>query len=235
MSENRIYVKDYDQEKLKQMGVLIHCPQCNTYTLGVQDSNHICPVCYGEREVIEGVASPEYKDDEEIQYKSLGYVSDYSKTELAEMKALDFCPKCGKIAVGSECPICHAKMIVLSGITGTEWWNEIKTAKFYKQVEYEDTIRKRFQPLEKYDRKAWDKRLKKEIDIHNQCVAPYRPAPSKGKHYEIGHVPKCPICGSTNLQKLSGLGKGAKIAAFGLFGAGDIGKTYKCKNCGSKF
>lgn len=47
--------------------------------------------------------------------------------------------------------------------------------------------------------------------------------------------PKCPICGSTNLSKLSNVGKAAKIGLFGILGAGDLGKTWKCNNCGSKF
>lgn len=48
-------------------------------------------------------------------------------------------------------------------------------------------------------------------------------------------TPKCPICGSTRLTKISALTKAAKISAFGIYGAGDIGKTYKCNNCGVKF
>lgn len=48
-------------------------------------------------------------------------------------------------------------------------------------------------------------------------------------------VPKCPICGSTHLSKISALKKAAKIYTFGIFGAGDVGKTYKCENCGAKF
>lgn len=48
-------------------------------------------------------------------------------------------------------------------------------------------------------------------------------------------TPKCPICGSTNLSKISALKKAAKIYTFGIFGAGDVGKTYKCENCGAKF
>lgn len=48
-------------------------------------------------------------------------------------------------------------------------------------------------------------------------------------------TPKCPICGSTHLTKISTLTKAAKISAFGIYGAGDIGKTYKCNNCGAKF
>lgn len=62
-------------------------------------------------------------------------------------------------------------------------------------------------------------------------------------HYMIGkqpippkpQKPKCPHCQSENLSKISGTKKFAKIATFGLFGADDLGKTYKCNNCGSKF
>ncbi len=47
--------------------------------------------------------------------------------------------------------------------------------------------------------------------------------------------PKCPICNSTNLAKITATKKIAKMAAFGIFGMGDNGKTWRCKNCGSKF
>lgn len=47
--------------------------------------------------------------------------------------------------------------------------------------------------------------------------------------------PKCPICQSINLTKISELKKAAKVGLFGIFGAGDIGKTWKCNNCGSRF
>ena len=47
--------------------------------------------------------------------------------------------------------------------------------------------------------------------------------------------PKCPICGSTNLKKITGTRKAMKIGLFGLFGAGDLGKTYQCGQCGAKF
>lgn len=49
------------------------------------------------------------------------------------------------------------------------------------------------------------------------------------------YSPKCPICQSTNLSKISTTKKVAKIAAFGIFGMGDNGKTWKCNSCGSKF
>ena len=52
---------------------------------------------------------------------------------------------------------------------------------------------------------------------------------------ELLNKPKCPICGSKNLSKIKTIEKVMKIAAFGIYGMGDNGKTYKCNNCGSKF
>ncbi len=49
------------------------------------------------------------------------------------------------------------------------------------------------------------------------------------------NVPECPICGSTDLSKITIAHKAGKIALFGIFGMGDNGKTWKCNNCGSKF
>lgn len=49
------------------------------------------------------------------------------------------------------------------------------------------------------------------------------------------NIPRCPICQSTNLSKISAVQKGIKVGLFGIFGAGDIGKTYQCNNCKSRF
>lgn len=49
------------------------------------------------------------------------------------------------------------------------------------------------------------------------------------------NIPKCPTCGSTNISKISTIKKATKIGLFGIFGTGDIGKTWKCNNCGSKW
>lgn len=48
-------------------------------------------------------------------------------------------------------------------------------------------------------------------------------------------TPKCPVCGSKDLKRITVVGKVAKVKMFGLLGAGDLGKTYKCNNCGMKF
>lgn len=51
----------------------------------------------------------------------------------------------------------------------------------------------------------------------------------------IPHIPHCPFCSSTDLTKISALGKAIKIELLGLYGADDLGKTYRCRNCGGKF
>ena len=47
-------------------------------------------------------------------------------------------------------------------------------------------------------------------------------------------VPKCPTCGSTNVQKISGAKRWLTTGLFGL-ASGDLGKSMRCKNCGYKW
>jgi phage FluMu protein Com len=49
------------------------------------------------------------------------------------------------------------------------------------------------------------------------------------------NVPKCPTCGSTNVQKISATSKVGKAVLFGIFAAGAISKTFKCNKCGHQW
>ena len=48
------------------------------------------------------------------------------------------------------------------------------------------------------------------------------------------NVPKCPTCGSTNVEKISTAQKAFGFALVGLFSS-NLGKTMHCKNCGFKW
>lgn len=84
-------------------------------------------------------------------------------------------------------------------------------------------------------------------EAHHICeyFIDHTPLPSELTQQQIQKVnqeaqdllgkPTCPICGSTNLTKISTMGKAAKVGFFGILGVGDLGKTWKCKHCGSKF
>ncbi len=52
---------------------------------------------------------------------------------------------------------------------------------------------------------------------------------------DYNNIPKCPICSSTKIHKISMTNKAASTIAFGIFAAGHVSKTYKCDNCGSKW
>ncbi len=49
------------------------------------------------------------------------------------------------------------------------------------------------------------------------------------------NIPKCPICSSTNIKKISLTNKAASALTFGVLSAGHVSKTYKCNTCGAKF
>ena len=48
---------------------------------------------------------------------------------------------------------------------------------------------------------------------------------------KIGNKPKCPTCGSTNIQKIGTGERAVSILGLGLFSK-KINKTWKCSNCG---
>jgi putative sterol carrier protein len=49
------------------------------------------------------------------------------------------------------------------------------------------------------------------------------------------NAPKCPTCGSANVQKFSATSKVGKAVLFEIFAAGAISKTFKCNNCGHQW
>ena len=58
-----------------------------------------------------------------------------------------------------------------------------------------------------------------------------------GERYvsSVGNLPKCPTCGSTNIEKISTSSKVGSALLVGVFALGKITKTFKCKNCGYKW
>lgn len=52
---------------------------------------------------------------------------------------------------------------------------------------------------------------------------------------DYANIPKCPICSSIKIRKISLTNKAASTIAFGVLAAGHVSKTYKCDTCGAKF
>ena len=56
----------------------------------------------------------------------------------------------------------------------------------------------------------------------------------KSNKTQNSNRPKCPTCGSTNIEKISTTKKVVGGAMFGLFSS-DVRNSMHCKNCGAKW
>ena len=81
---------------------------------------------------------------------------------------------------------------------------------------YEYNEQKSQQEYEVLQRRAQQKRIEKERIEKQQ------------------NIPKCPTCGSTNIEKISTAKKAIGFVAVGVFSS-NFGKTMHCKNCGYKW
>ena len=138
---------------------------------------------------------------------------------------ISYCPKCGHIetlGISKTCDYCGSPLketeyIFDEAIEYGDIKPEIRKAIFEKYIKNN--------PL--YSEEAVKDREEKEDWEMISLPSSYKP--------KEDNIPKCPICQSTNLSKITNTRKAGKIALFGIFGAGDLGKTWKCNNCGSKF
>ena len=74
--------------------------------------------------------------------------------------------------------------------------------------------------------------LKKLQKNANAFDAQYRAELEEKEHPK--YVPKCPVCGSPDLRKISATSKVLDVAFWG-FAAGKPKKTYHCNNCDYEF
>lgn len=81
---------------------------------------------------------------------------------------------------------------------------------------------------------------KKKQEKRNQCAKPStvnisaRSMPTKQQSPAEVNIPKCPTCGSTNVNKISATKKALGFITVGVFSS-NLGKTMECKNCGYKW
>lgn len=148
---------------------------------------------------------------------------------------MKYCLNCGRGLFEKDhfCDKCNSKKF----ITETEVNKiiyEIKNANpykknkllkndLYKQVNDKilnakvDSFKLDFAPSQEYDRKYWNR-------IQEHTISSIQSL----------NKPKCPTCGSLNVEKIS---TGKKVfggAMFGLFSS-DVRNTMHCKNCGYKW
>lgn len=70
--------------------------------------------------------------------------------------------------------------------------------------------------------------------LPNPDLTPQQIAQANAQAQDWLNKPKCPTCGSTNIQKISGASKAIGFVAFGLLNK-NARSQFKCNNCGYKW
>ena len=134
---------------------------------------------------------------------------------------MKICENCGTISEFSdgECKACCNSKITDLKISTQEWFNLTPTQK--------ETVIKNTLSLsnETYEliQEAW-RNNKKNVQPMS------RPIQTNFQQ----NIPKCPTCGSTNIEKISTAKKAIGFVAVGVFSS-NFGKTMHCKQCGYKW
>lgn len=149
-----------------------------------------------------------------------------------------YCDKCGIVCYESHvknnaCPYCTTSMTVVPRSVSSGFVIE-KTYGFKKLY---DHIREVLViTSDNFDETTFNERATLESQIGSKIWE------KGGAYWKEGYpppiplnVPKCPICNSTNIEKISLGNKVGSVALIGVFAVGHITKTYKCKNCNAKF
>ena len=140
-------------------------------------------------------------------------------------KTIMICPHCGRLAwlpevtcVHCSCLMTNYRRWIAADDEGKkEILSKINQPKEYKPMENQEWL----DEADKTDAKIrrYLEREKEQAEIEA----------AKPKY-----VPKCPVCGSPDLRKISATSKVLDVAFWG-FAAGKPKKTYHCNNCDYEF
>lgn len=145
-----------------------------------------------------------------------------------------YCAKCGNIKKvtlkgneGVSCEVCGTPMQPVPA----EYL--MPNGTFFKSQDARQNFISAIQSSDTYDPEIGGKKeeVKREIEEEKQQRIQEMNQKMEQEQFHL----TCPVCGSHSVQKISTVGKYAKIGAFGILGADDLGKRWKCKVCGAKF
>lgn len=123
------------------------------------------------------------------------------------------------------CVCCNSRNVVQLDITPKEYLKILKKGYIHAYLA----------ELYPEESKSWNANREKAEIEHRKFQQSFKSKGiAKAKKPEKP-VPKCPVCGSTRLVKISASNKIGTTMVLGVFALGHISKTYKCKDCGMKF
>ena len=146
-------------------------------------------------------------------------------------KYVKYCPYCNKYQPSSfdDCGFCFRKLWLLSDWENTDeeekedWLKYPMPAKDTSKVDLE-TLQKIQDEATSYDA---DVKAEKQEALEEEQRKSEEAAKS-------AYIPRCPVCGSPDLQKISATSKVLDVAIWG-WASKKPGKQFKCGNCGYEF
>ncbi len=161
-----------------------------------------------------------------------------NENELTDTEKKFICPKCGfcngwddgkDSSIYLRCKYCNTTM-VQTDETDEEVTNNF--IKYSAKENYLKTLAMKF-GKDKFSEDEFQKREKIAKDRRDNKNSFNKYLLSQSQQ-PTQNVPKCPTCGSTNIEKISGSKRWLTTGLFGL-GSSNVGKTMHCKNCGYKW
>lgn len=130
-------------------------------------------------------------------------------------KKISYCPRCDKYVERFAwfCPFCGG---MVPKVSVWEKWDDAKRQEFFKDSPHYDPPRPTNDKAELEKAEAFDKQIKEELAQEAELAK---------------YVPKCPTCGSPDLEKIGTASKVLDVAFWG-FASGKVKKSFHCRNCG---
>ena len=151
------------------------------------------------------------------------------------MRIRVICYNCGQISCKNNeiCPVCSNSFAKVSAFDAIKL-NKMDRQQIRKWIETKTGHPLKIEEIER-QQKYMDNKTQ-ELHQRQEAHQAKLKAMTQKTLDRTNCIPKCPICGSTNINKITLTTRAVKTAAFGVVGAvDDAGKTYKCGNCGSRF
>ena len=190
------------------MGV-IHCPECQKE---VSEYAQTCPHC--------GFAVKDFMEEHNL---------------IDVDNKVIVCPKCARTRYGFKlgdslyvkCKYCGAIVCEVTDEDLNEAFHTYVNSTNEQKEEIKINYAKKY-GNNQFDINAYNKRNEEVSESIRQHLSKHNSST------QSQNIPKCPTCGSTNIEKISGSKRWFTTGLFGL-GSSDVGKTMHCKSCGYKW
>ena len=134
-----------------------------------------------------------------------------------------YCPKCGNVTFietnNEKCNCCNTNLLPTPYTMNEYLFGNSIDVNIDKKI-FDEYIKGNSQ----FDEELYRSRINKEKLLQQATFDKQRES----------NTPKCPTCGSTNVEKISTTKKAIGFVAVGVFSS-NFGKTMHCKNCGYKW